>query len=409
MNHGAILAGLLSMSMVASACTAPRLASSPQTPQAEQIAMIVRDAMQANSLKAVIVQVTDGDTVVISRAFGESMTGMPATTDMRFRNGAVAFAYLATLLMLYVDEGRVTLNDTIDRWMPDLPEARRVTLKMLANQTTGYPDYETSQTFNNRFYTDPFQSWTFEDRLKIAFERPMQFPPGTNWSYAHTNFMILGEILSRIGGKPLDDLLQEKVLGPMGLTHTIANNTGDIPAPVLHAFSSERRQFLGIPNDRPFYEESTFWNANWGTPTGANQTTTIADMAATARAVGVGKLLSPTSYQAMTDPNLLGFGQRQDNCAPSCFTQVEAYNYGLGVVRSGDWILQNPLLGGYSATEAYLPSQDLGISVAVTYLPGAFDCEGNYPNSSDTVFRAIGRYLAPDDAPPTVPPFTKSC
>lgn len=69
---------------------------------------------------------------------------------------------------------------------------------------------------------------------------------------------------------------------------------------------------------------------------------------------------------------------------------------------------QNPLLSGYSATFGYLPSQNVGISVGVTYLPGAFDCEGNYPNSSDTVFRAIGRYIALDDALPTVPPFTRA-
>ena len=52
--------------------------------------------------------------------------------------------------------------------------------------------------------------------MKYAFSRPMQFEPGTNWSYSHTNFMILGEILSKIGNKPLDVLLREKVLDPDG-------------------------------------------------------------------------------------------------------------------------------------------------------------------------------------------------
>jgi hypothetical protein len=74
-------------------------------------------------------------------------------------------------------------------------------------------------------------------------------------------------------------------------------------------------------------------------------------------AFGTGKLLSKSSFHTMTDPNLLGFGHKQDNCLPSCFTQVDGYNYGLGIARSGSWILQNPLVGGYSATEAYLPSQ----------------------------------------------------
>ena len=102
----------------------------------------------------------------------------------------------------------------------------------------------------------------------------------------------------------------------------------------------------------------------------------------------------------MTGPNLLGFGKKQDNCAPSCFTQVNGYNYGIGVVRSGSWLLQNPLLDGYSATEAYLPSKKIAIAVAVTFAPEAFDSQGNYKNSSDTVFRSIGAYLAPNDAPP---------
>ena len=79
----------------------------------------------------------------------------------------------------------------------------------------------------------------------------MQFAPGTNWSYAHTNFMILGEILSKIGKKPLDTLLREKVLGPMGLKNTTASQTSEIPSPVLHAFDSERRDRAQDPSERP--------------------------------------------------------------------------------------------------------------------------------------------------------------
>ncbi len=357
--------------------------------------------MKSAHLRAVIVKVTQGDKLVISQAFGESMTGVPATTAMHFPNGAVAFAYLGTLLMQFVDEHKVKLDDTIERWMPELPEANKVTLKMLANQTTGYPDFETDPKWLAAWSANPFHIWTFGERLKYAFSRPVQFAPGANWSYAHTNFMILGEILAKIGGKPLDALVREKVLDPMGLKNTIASQTSDIPSPVLHAFDSERRTALKIPPDISFYEESSFWNAQWGTPMGANQTTDIDDMVTTAVKVGTGALLSKSSYEAMTGPHLLGFGKKQDNCAPSCFTQVNGYNYGIGVVRSGSWLLQNPLLDGYSATEAYLPSKKIAIAVAVTFAPEAFDSQGNYKNSSDTLFRSIGAYLVPDDAPPT--------
>ena len=378
----------------------PTPAATSRSEQASAIATILQKAMKTERLRAVIVKVTQGDKVITSQAFGESMTGVPATTPMHFPNGAVAFAYVSTLLMQFVDEHKVTLDDTIDRWMPTLPEANEVTLKMLANQTSGYPDFETDPAWLAAWSADPFHIWTFEERLKYAFARPVQFAPGTNWSYAHTNFMILGEILSKIGGKPLDTLLREKVLGPMGLKNTTASQTSEIPSPVLHEFDSERRGTLKIPANVSFYEESSLWNAQWGTPMGANQTTNIDDMVTTAIKVGTGALLSKSSYEAMTAPNLLGFGHKQDNCAPSCFTQVNGYNYGIGVVRSGSWLLQNPLLDGYSATEAYLPSKKIAIAVATTFAPEAFDSQGNYKNSSDTVFRSIGAYLAPDDAPP---------
>jgi CubicO group peptidase (beta-lactamase class C family) len=381
---------------------ASRAAPTPAdpAPSSSAVADAVRNAMEVGHLRAVVVKVTRGDQVVIEQAFGTSMDGVPATTDMHFRNGAVAFAYLGTLLMEFVDEHKVTLEDTIDRWMPELPEADQVTLRMLANQTTGYPDYETDPAWEAAWSADPFHIWTFEERLAYAFSRPVQSAPGTNWSYAHTNFMILGEILAKIGGKPLDTLLRKKVLRPMGLTGTTETVTSDIPSPVLHSYSSERREALGIPPTTPFYEEATFWNTQWGTPIGANQTTTIDDMITTAVAVGTGSLLSDASYHAMTDPNLLGFGHKDPACEPSCFTQVEGYNFGLGVVRSGSWILQNPQLSGFSATEAYLPSEEIAIAVAVTYLPAAFDAQGNYPNAADSLFRSIGAVVAPDDPPP---------
>src|SRR5262245_5466829 len=378
-------------------------AQTPQSDQASAITNIVQKAMKADHLRAVIVKATQGDKVVISQAFGESINGVPATTAMHFRNGAVAFAHLGTLLMKFVDEHKTKLDDTIDRWMPDLPQANNVTLKMLANQTSGYPDYETDPKFLAAFNADPFHIFTFDERLKIAFSRPMMFDPGTNWSYAHTNFMILGEILSKIGDKPLDILLKEKVFVPMGLKNTSATQTSEIPSPVLHAFDSERRTALKIPTVVAFTEESTFFNSQWCTPIGANETTTIDDVIKTAVKVGTGALISKSSYEAMTGPHLLGFGKKQDNCAPSCGAQTNFYNYGLGVVRSGSWLLQNPLLGGYAAIEAYLPSKKIAIAVAVTFAPKAFDSEGNYANSGDAIFRSIGAYMAPDDAPPPAP------
>ena len=83
-------------------------------------------------------------------------------------------------------------------------------------------------------------------------------------------------------------------------------------------------------------------------------------------------------------------------------SKIDAYNFGLGVVRAGSWILQDPEITAFSASEAYLPSRRIAIAVAVTYLPAAIDAQGNYANSADALFRSIGAVVAPNDAPPTV-------
>jgi CubicO group peptidase (beta-lactamase class C family) len=398
------MAGTALLAILAGSATVVGPAAAAQGPSAEASAItaIVQDAMKTDHLKAVIYRVTVNGRPIVTRALGTSMTGVPATTSMHFRNGAVAISYMSTLLLEYVDEHKVSLNDKVGQWLPDLPDADQVTLKMLANMTSGYPDYVPDQAFQNSLYADPFRSYSGSQLLAYAFSHAMAFPPGTNWGYAHTNYVILGEILQKVGKKPLATLLENKVLKPLGLKNTTASQNATIPSPVLHAFTSERRVALGIPASTPFYEESTYWNPSWTLAPGSVETTNIYDLAATAAGIGSGKLLSKSSYQAQTGPNLLGFGTNVPNCtALACAKQTNAYNYGLGIVRSGSWLYQNPLFAGYGATEAYQPAGKIAIAVAVTFDPEAFNDQGTETNASSQIYQAIGAYLAPHDAPPT--------
>jgi CubicO group peptidase (beta-lactamase class C family) len=373
--------------------------ASPPAGQAEAIVAIARDLMEQQDLKAVILRVTIDGQEVVTAALGESMTGVPATTDMHVRNGNVAVAYMATLLLRLVDQGEVALDDPLATWLPDLPDAGQVTLRMLTNMTAGYPDFEKNPEFVAAFYADPFRQWTAEERIALSLSTPRVFAPGTNWDYSHSDYVILGQALEKIIGQPLDVALQEQVLGPMGLRNTVAWSTPEISQPVLHAFSSERRQALGIPDGTRFYEESTYWNPSWTLATGSIQTTDIVDMTTTAVAVGEGTLLSPASHQAQIAPDLLGFGTPVAGC-PNCHTLEASLSYGLGVVLSGDWILQTPLFGGYAGVMAYLPAQKLAIAVATTFGEEAFDDEGSYLHRSHVqLYGAIGTLLAPDNQP----------
>jgi CubicO group peptidase (beta-lactamase class C family) len=372
--------------------------------QAEAILTIARDIMAKQDVKAVILRVLIDGQEIVTEALGESMTGVPATTDMHFRNGAVAISYMSTLLLLLVDQNVVGLDDPLATWLPDLPDADQVTLRMLTNMTAGYPDFVQNAGFIKLFYEDPFRQWTPEEQISIGLSTPRIFAPGTNWDYSHTNYVILGQALEKITGQPLNVALQEQVLGPMGLQNTVAWSTPEITEPVLHAFSSERRQALDVPAGTRFYEESTYWNPSWTLAKGAIQTSDIVDLATSAVAIGEGSLLSPASHRAQVAPDLLGFGSPLKGC-PNCHTLDETYNYGLGVVLTGDWIVQNPLFAGCGAVIGYLPAGKIAIAVATTFNEGAFDDQGNYRYASHAeIFAAIGTALAPDDSPP--PPRT---
>lgn len=397
LGAGAIRDGRAAQDASPAPAAATPVGSPAATPPAETIVALASEAMAQQALKAVILRVTIDGREVVTHAMGESMTGVPATPDMHFRNGAVAIAYMSTLLLQLVDRGVMGLDDPLATWLPELPDADQVTLRMLANMTSGYNDYVQNPGFGPAYYADPFKQWTPDEQIALGLSTPRLFAPGTNWNYAHTNYVILGQALERITGQPLATLLREFILDPLGLRNTASWDTPAIPEPALHAFTSERRQLLGIPAGTRFYEESTYWNPSWTLAEGAVQTTDIYDMTATAVAVGEGTLLSPESHAAQVEPRLLGFGSPVEGCL-TCHTLDVSYSYGLGVVLNGAWILQNPLFAGLGSVEAYLPAKKLAIAVATTFGEEAFDEQGTnrFDRASHAIFAKIGAYMAPE-------------
>jgi len=374
-------------------------AGSPDPALANKIRAFVEQTIDEQHLRAVIVEVTKSREPVISAAFGETMSGVPATVDMHFRNGAVAISYVATVLLQLVDEGTVSLDDKLSTWLPEFPHADQVSLGQLARMTSGYPDYVRQQAMLDALYADPFHTFTPEELLAYVKDLPLLYEPGTNWSYAHTNYVLLGLAIEKITGTPMDQLVQRRVLDPLGLDNTTDPGNPSIPEPVLHAFTPERRPFLQVPEGTPFIEESTFWNPSWTITHGAIQTTDIADLTASATAIGEGSLLSSESHQAMVSTDLRGFGSPIEGC-PTCFQQSEGYSYGVRLITTGDWVMQNPMLAGEAAAMAYLAQEQVSIAVAVTYEPEAFDADGNARNEADQLFRELGAIVAPDHAPP---------
>lgn len=352
----------------------------PTRGPALKILDIAKTAKQQYGLNSVILKVTRGRRDLLTTALGESMTGIPADTDMQFRTGAVGIAYMGIILLQLAQEHVVDIDDPISRWLPRVPHSHEITLRMLANSTSGLHDYVVDPVFGAELEAQPFKYWTEAELLAFPFSHTLWYAPGTNWSYSHANFVLLGQALSKITGKPLAELLRERVLDPLHLDNTFINAKPPIPNPV-HAFTSERGT----------YEESTYWNPSWTTAHGAILTQNICDLATSARAVGSGALLSPAWHRFQLNPGTVGLGNPA-TCPPGiCRLNTEAAHYGVGLQVVNTWIVQNPSFSGYFAVQAYLPSQQLSIAVDTTDGPAATP----NVNYADTIAQSIAAYLAP--------------
>lgn len=373
-------------SSTASAAPPERCDSVSPAAQARPVTVLACKVMNDLGLRSAIIEVSVDGHLAYSGALGESAPGIPATTDMHFRNGAIAMTYMSTVLLQLVDENRLALGDKVGKWLPRLPAADKVTLEMLLNNTSGYPDYVLDPQFLAANAADPARAWTSEALLAYAFSKDLIYPAGANWNYSHTNYLVLGAVIEKVTGMQLAAVIAERILAPLKLGNTTSSVMPGIPAPVLRAYTSER----GV------YEESTYWNPSWTLPAGAVMTTDIADLRASAEAIMSGRLLSPASRAAQADARLVGFGD-PSGCPPGiCRKNTELAHYGMGLLVSGPWLLQSALFGGYSASIGMLPERRISIAVAATQGPAAQPDR----NGSEALMFAISRQMAPDNPVP---------
>ncbi|MEO1055580.1 MAG: serine hydrolase domain-containing protein [Actinomycetota bacterium] len=349
------------------------------------VVSIVEQAVADNGLTSVIYRVTRGDDVLAAGAIGESVSGVPATQNMHYRTGNVAYAYLGTLLLLLAEDGTVSLDDTVADLAPDLDvlNADSVTMEMLLRNTAGYADHVRTDEFNSAFNDDPFQDFDTDELIELGMATSPFFEPGESWSYSHTGHLILGAALEAATGEDLDVLLTERVIEPLGLTNTAPTRTSAVPSPGLVTYSAERGVF----------EDTSQWNPSWQTAPGSVVTSTICDLVVSARGIGAGELLTEESFAEFVAPVVADLPEPPADC-PSCRAWTTDGYYALGVRVQSDWIAQAPLFGGAGGVHAYLPDEELAVAIQAVAGP---DTEER--NIAEDIWDAIAAELTPDNPP----------
>jgi D-alanyl-D-alanine carboxypeptidase len=137
------------------------------------------------------------------------------------RIGSNTKSYVATVTLGLVGEGRLALDGRLDAYLPDVPTAvGRVTLRQLLQHTSGIYDFTDSHAFWTAESADPMRRWAVRELLDLAFAQPPSFEPGARWEYSNTNYVLLGTMLEHVEGKPIAQLIRERILTPNGLAET---------------------------------------------------------------------------------------------------------------------------------------------------------------------------------------------
>ena len=168
---------------------------------------------------ASIAIVKDGQ-IVYLKAYGDARLEprTPATTEMRYSIGSISKQFTATAILLLQEQGKLSLNDKVSKFIPNLTRANEVTVRQLLSHTSGYQDYWPQD------YVMPMmlQPVTAEKILDTWARKPLDFDPGTKWQYSNTNYVIAGLIIEKASGMPLLQFLRERVFTPLGMK-SVAN------------------------------------------------------------------------------------------------------------------------------------------------------------------------------------------
>jgi D-alanyl-D-alanine carboxypeptidase len=341
----------------------------PPNADPDRLRAIVQATAQKDGTKAVVFGMWVRDRQILTTALGNSMTTVPAVTNMHFRIGGIAETFMSTLLLMLVEQGRIGLDDKISRWLPQLLAADQVTVRMLVGNTAGYIDYVTVDDFVKLELAEPFRSFTDDELINYSVrDGKMNFPPGTSQQYSHTDNVILGQVIQRATKQSMKALYDKNVFGPLGMKDTRFPVDQQIQSPVLHAFTM----------DRKVYEDCTYWNPFWGS-TPALPTSNIHDLGKWGPIFGTGRLISPAHFREQSAPTSVGKGQNK----PDLY-------FAYGFVVANGWLVQNPSINGYSGSFGYNLANGVTIAVGSTKSETATS-----DGSAFDILREVVKYVTP--------------
>jgi D-alanyl-D-alanine carboxypeptidase len=311
---------------------------------AQRLAASVQREIRRQVLPGAIVGVRrdGGSPWIIARGVSNLQTQEPMRPDEHVRIGSVTKAFVTTLLLRLAQQGRLSLDDPISRYVAGVPEGEAITLRQLGSMTSGLADVFSNPQFTFAYLTG--ETFTPDRLVELGLAIPPVFAPGTGWSYSNTNTALLGLVIEKVTGQSLAVALRQKVFKPLGLRGTSLPAGRKLPRPFPEGYTHQTLN--GRLGDATFNTPTATWAAG-------GMVSTVRDLLQAARTFGTGRPLLSSATQR----------EREEWVRFPPNSRIQ--QYGIGVFGFNGWIGHNGGIPGYTAIAWYLPRKRLSLVVSV--------------------------------------------
>jgi D-alanyl-D-alanine carboxypeptidase len=336
------------------------LLSPPST--AQQLTAAERAATDSGAMAALretgapsaSLAIVRGGRIVYEHAYGDGRIDpkTAATSVMRYAIGSVSKQFTATAVLLLQEGGKLSLDDKVAKWFPQLTRADDISLRQLLSMTSGYQDYWPQ----DYVFADMQRPTTTQEIVQRWAAKPLDFDPGTRWQYSNTNYVLAAAIVERASGMGFMDFLRQRIFTPLGMTSVADVNAGPLGTSDAGPYL---RNALGPLRLAP--KEATGWLFGAGQLAMTAHDLALWDISVIDRSV-----LQPASYRTQQTETLLADGT--------------ATGYGLGVsvgTRDGHRrIAHGGAVSGFTTSNVIFPDDRAAIVVFTNIYPGAANAPG---------------------------------
>src|SRR4051812_10795814 len=306
-----------------------------------RIDSIARVALKASGAPSISLAVVKDGQVAYANAYGQARLSPPlaAAPTMRYSIGSVSKQITATAMLLLAEQHKLSLDDKVSRWFPNLTRANEVSVRQLLSMTSVYQDY-----WPQDYVMPPMlQPVTAEAIVNDWAKKPLDFDPGTKWQYSNTNYVIAGLIVEKVAGMPLVDFLRQHVFTPLHMNSVFITDEG-----ALSATDPERYERYGLGPPRVAPKEGRGWMFAAG-----ELAMSSSDLARWDISVINRSLMKPSSYREQQTSQILADGR--------------ATGYGLGVYAGsfqGHRVISHGgEVSGFSTQNAIYPDDKMAVVV----------------------------------------------